>query len=204
MELRTKESSEFDTVSKDLAASQEACATAIKILKDYYGAGEAFVQTDATQPAGSAASSIIGMLEVAEADFSRNLAEATTTEDEKKDEYKKMIQDNAVSKAAKSSDIKNKESEVKSLDNLINETQMDVNDATSEKEAVVAYQSKLKKNCETKTPSYEERQARRKAEMDGLKNALAILNGDSVALMQNGVTLGSESKMVDDLLNGFK
>merc|ERR1711998_331629 len=81
-EIRQAEHKEFVKVSSDLSSSQKACATAIKVLKDYYGGGgEAFIQT--SQPAGSAASSIIGMLETAEADFSRNLAEATTEEDQK-------------------------------------------------------------------------------------------------------------------------
>ena len=140
------------------------------------------------------------MLEVAEADFSRNLAEATTTEDQQANEYEQSTDDNKVSKAAKDADIRNKESEIKRLKSLIDEVNMDVTDATSEKEAVAAYQQKLKKNCETKAPSYEERQKRRADEMDGLKNALDILNGNGIALLQQN----SEQANVDELLSGFK
>ena len=78
--------------------------------------------------------------------------------------------------------------------NLINETNLDVTDARGEEEAVQAYADKLKKNCETKAPSYEERQKRRKEEMAGLRNALDILNGNSVGLIQTGLT---------DFLSGF-
>jgi predicted nuclease with TOPRIM domain len=209
MELRSKEHAAFLVSQKDLSNAQTACATAIKVLKEYYGAqasssddAASLMQMDtaalASQPAGSAASSIIGMLEVAEADFSRNLAEATTTEDQKVNEYETSSDDNKVSKAAKDADIRNKTSEIKRLESLINETQMDVNDATSEKAAVEAYKLKLKKNCETKAPSYEERQKRRQEEMDGMKNALDILNGNGVALVQE-----SEAGRVDELLSGF-
>ncbi len=45
-------------------------------------------------------------------------------------------------------------------------------------EAVKKYQAELKKSCEPKAMSYEERKKRREQEIAGLKQALVILTGD--------------------------
>merc|ERR1719158_1642215 len=137
------------------------------------------------QPAGSAASSIIGMLEVAESDFSKNLADAIAAEDAAEQEYQKMMQDNKVGRAEKEADAKGKQSEKDRLDNLVSQSELDAKDSQEELTAVQEYMDKLKGSCETKAPSTEERAARRKQEMDGLQNALAILEGKGVALLQN-------------------
>merc|ERR1719375_2632721 len=107
--MRQKEHEEFEAQKKDLTAAQEATATAIKVLKSYYS-GKSFIQTgdtssmtslmqertDSEQPAGGAASSVIGLLEVAESDFSKALAEGQATEDAAQQEYEEMINDNKV------------------------------------------------------------------------------------------------------------
>jgi len=197
--MRQKEHTEFEAQKADLQAAQEATATAIKVLKSYYS-GKSFIQTGDTssmtslmqastgsdQPAGGAASSVIGLLEVAESDFSKALAEGQATEDAAQQEYDEMIADNRVSRAEKTQDQKNKQAEKGRLDNLVSETKLDSKDAGDELSAVMEYFDKLKGSCETKAPSFEERQARRKQEMEGLQNALAILEGKAIALMETG------------------
>jgi len=196
-EMRQKENSEWESQKKDLTAAQEATATAIKVLKSYYS-GKSFLQTGdssslsnlmqehSEQPAGGAAASVIGLLEVAESDFSKALAEGQAAEDAAQQEYNEMISDNKVSRAEKTQDQKNKVAEKGRLDNLVSETKLDAKDAGDELSAVMEYYDKLKGSCETKAPSFEERQARRKQEMEGLQNALAILEGKAIALMETG------------------
>merc|ERR1719482_1536955 len=144
------------------------------------------MQEHSEQPAGGAAASVIGLLEVAESDFSKALAEGQATEDAAQQEYDEMIADNRVSRAEKTSDQKNKQAEKGRLDNLVSETKLDAKDAGDELSAVMEYLDKLKGSCETKAPSFEERQARRKQEMEGLQNALSILEGKAIALMETG------------------
>lgn len=197
-QIRQEEHTEFLKVQKELENAQSACARAIKVLKDYYSQGSSdssLLQTD--QPAGTAASSVIGFLETAEADFSRSVAEAKTAEDTSQSEYEKLMQDTKVSTAAKEAEVKGKTSQVKASENVLAETTSDLDEAGKELEAVKAYKEKLKKNCETKAPSFEERQKRRKDEMEGLKNALDILNGNGVALLQQ------QADSADALLSGL-
>lgn len=142
------------------------------------------IQEHLEQPKGGAAATVIGLLEVAEADFGKSLAEAQAAEDAAQQEYEEMIQDNRVSRAEKTADQKNKLAEKGRLDNLVSETKLDYKDASDELSAVLEYLDKLKGSCETKAPSFEERQARRKQEMEGLQNALAILEGRAIAFME--------------------
>ena len=46
---------------------------------------------------------------------------------------------------------------------------------------VLAYLDKLKPECEVKVMSYEEKVARREAEIEGLKEALGILEGEDIS-----------------------
>merc|ERR1719316_1852866 len=99
-----------------------------------------------------------------------------------------MMQDNRVSRAEKKTDQKNKKAEITRISNLVAETKLDSKDASDELSAVMEYMDKLKGSCETKAPSFEERQARRKQEMEGLQNALKILEGNAIALLETGQT----------------
>lgn len=207
MEMRQAENAEFLEKKKDLDGALKATSSAIKVLRDYYE-GKSFLQASdtasmaslmqereqasmqevaaASQPAGSAASSVIGLLEVAESDFTKALEEAQSAEDAAQQEYDTMVQDNKVSRAEKMTDQKNKKAEVQRLQNTIAETRLDHKDASDELNAILEYLDKLKGSCETKAPSFEERQKRRKQEMDGLQNALAILEGKAIALVDTG------------------
>merc|ERR1719392_662313 len=97
-----------------------------------------------------------------------------------------MMNDNKVSKASKDADVRAKQSEKERLDNLASQGDLDAKDSEEELQAVQEYMDKLKGSCETKAPSFEERAARRKQEMEGLQNALGILEGKAIALLETG------------------
>merc|ERR1719236_441168 len=71
-----------------------------------------------------------------------------------------------------------------SVQGTIQETGQDHGDAKKELAAVKEYDEKLKESCEAKAPSFEERETRRKAEIEGLQTALAILDGRDIAMTQ--------------------
>merc|ERR1719265_1712591 len=186
-EVRNKEKSEFLVVEKDLSESEEACTAAISVLREYYeGAALVQVKSETGVRAKGDGSGILGVLEIAESDFAKSLSEARTVEEASAQEYKKMIQENKLAKATKEMDAKGKKSELKSLKTSLADYGEDKESVSSELDAVLQYLDKLKPQCETKVPSYEEIKAQREAEIQGLKEALDILSGDGVALLQTG------------------
>merc|ERR1719421_2074699 len=186
-EIRQKEKAAFMIVEKDLSESQEACAAATEVLREYYE-GASLVQVSSKARAKSEVdaegdgSGILGVLEVAESDFAKGLAEARTVEQQAQSEYDAMMQDGKTLKMTKEMEIKGKLSEIKSLKTTITDLSSDKEGLTGELDAVLAYLDKLKPQCEVKVPSYAERKAAREQEIEGLKSALEIL--EAPALIQ--------------------
>merc|ERR1719217_1774025 len=173
--LREKEKATFVLVEKDLSESQEACAAATEVLREYYE-GASLIQTgqkakDQTDEQGDGS----GMLEVAESDFAAGLAEARTVEEAAQADFDKLKDEAKMLKATKTMEIKGKQSEIGSLKTSMGDLGSDKEGLTGELGAVLAYLDKLKPQCETKVPSYAERKAARESEIEGLKNALEIL-----------------------------
>jgi len=186
--IRTEEKAENEKASKDYKDSADAVAMAMEALKEFY-AGSAFIQTAAgeAQPSFAAknkdsANAIFQFLEVSQEDFTRLHAETVAEEEECATAYEKLMQDNAVSKAAKDAECKGKESEVAFMKKSLEEHSSDLETSEKELSAVMEYMDKLKPQCESKAMTYEERKAKRDAEIAGLKQALDILAGDVPAV----------------------
>merc|ERR1719359_2548980 len=180
--LRQKQNAEYQKSSSEFKQSADAVANAIQTLQAYYSGG-AFVQmkTQAGPEFGGAKSdigtTIVEMLEVAESDFTRLLAESESSERSSQRAYDELSQKNSVAKAAKPAEVKGKQGEVKSLElNLLNYKE-DKESTSKELDAVLSYLDKLKPQCQTKVMSYAERKAKRESEIAGLKEALTILEG---------------------------
>merc|ERR1719324_2337599 len=133
------------------------------------------------EKASGAGSSIIGILEVCESDFAKNLAVTESTEADQADDYDKITQENKVTRTMKTQDVKYKTAEHKSLDKAIAELSSDKETEDEELSAVLEYFDKLKDRCIAKPESYEERKKRREAEIEGLKEALNILESETAA-----------------------
>jgi len=177
--LRQEEHEKFVTASADYEQSADAVANAISTLQQYYAQGS-FAELAAAQPDFGEAKSdigttIISMLEVAESDLTKLLAEAKAEESAAADEYEQQTQQNKVSKTSKLTEAKEKKSEAKTVEmNLLNYKE-DYDSTLKEVDAVHSYLDKLKPQCETKVMTYEERKAKREQEIGGLKEALTIL-----------------------------
>merc|ERR1719218_339293 len=136
-----------------------------------------------------AGGSIINILEVCESDFANNLAKEETEEADAVAEYEKTTQENKVAKTMKEQDVKYWTKEAASLDKTISELSGDRSTSQTELSAVMEYYAKLKERCVAKPETYEERKARREAEINGLKEALSILENET-AFMQRGRKVG--------------
>jgi predicted nucleic acid-binding Zn-ribbon protein len=173
----------------DLELGLGGVRKALDVLRDYYASGSAFVQQPAAPEQHSAATgagqSIIGILEVVESDFADNLSKEETEESDNQDTYSKLTQEYKILKTQKDQDEKYKTQEFTGLDKAISEYSSDRETLSTELAAVNEYYGKLKDRCIAKPETYEDRKARREAEINGLKEALSILENET-ALMQRG------------------
>merc|ERR1719384_1852385 len=133
--------------------------------------------------ASGAGGSIINILEVVESDFAKNLAKEELEEADAQSEYEKTSQENSVVRTTKEQDVLYKTQEAKSADGTAAEYSADRETASTEQSAVLAYYSKIKNRCIAKPDTYANRSARRAAEINGLKEALSILE-DETAFVQ--------------------
>jgi chromosome segregation ATPase len=180
--LRQDEHAAYEKASSDYKQSAEAVANAMQVLQEYYASGS-FAQVKVLQAPefGGAktdvAGTIVEMLEVAESDFSRLLAESEAEETAAQTAYDKLVQDNAVARAASETEVKGNGDEVKQLNTALLNYKEDHETTGKELDAVFKYLDELKPQCETKVMSYAERKAKREQEIEGLKEALTILEG---------------------------
>jgi hypothetical protein len=189
VEQRTAEKSDFEVKIKEYADAQTALSNAIAVLKEYYAkTGSSFLQ----QPNFGGpifdgayekkdATGVIGILEVAQADFSRMEAEIRAAEQQAETEFKKLKQENRVNRAAKETKIKATHSEKLRLSTLLEEQKADRQGSQKELDAVMDYLGKLKESCTVTPMPYAERKARREQEIAALQEALEILAGNAVA-----------------------
>jgi len=192
--LRQEQNADFKVAQADLQLGLSGVQAALEKLREYYGgAAAAFVQDDSSfgsymqQPAppakheksSGAGQSIIGILEVCESDFSKNLAAEEQQESDAVEEYETTTQENKITKSTKEQDVKYKTQEFKGLDKEITELSGDKETSNTELSAVMEYYGKIKDRCIAKPETYEERTKRRAAEIEGLKSALATLENET-------------------------
>jgi hypothetical protein len=176
--VRSEEHEDYLKASSDFKDSAEAVAKAVEVLNEYYTSAS-FVQVSQAPELGGAqtdiGSTITSMLEAAEEDFAKLLAETEAAEAAALNAFEKLSQDNKVSKTTKQGDVKGKTAEVKQIEVALSNYKEDHATLSDELSAVLTYLDKLKPQCEVKVPSYAERKAAREQEIEGLKSALEVL-----------------------------
>merc|ERR1719446_1723027 len=177
--MRAEEAAAWKEAKADYESGVEGVGMALQVLRDYYAEkDEAFVQTTHDKATG-AASGIIGMLEVVESDFSKNLAEGSAAEAMAEEAYEKLTQDNKIATTEKSTAVKYKTKDQKETEAALVGLKEDREGTQKELDAILEYWDKLQPMCVAKPESYEERKKRREAEIAGLKEALRILEEES-------------------------
>jgi len=174
--IRSEEKSLFDKQSAEMEDGIVAVQNALSVLKDYYATSES------NQGAGGG---IISMLEVVESDFTKGLAEMKFAESSAEKDYEKTTFMNKVATTSKEKDVEYKVKEATGLDKAVAEATSDENGVQSELDALLEYLVKLGKMCIAKAEPYAEKVARRTAEMEGLKEALQILDGGAALLQRS-------------------
>merc|ERR1719305_239304 len=177
--IRQEEHEIYTTNRPEMEEGVEGVKLALKILREYYAK-----EDKAHAAAEGAASGIIGLLEVAESDFTKGLTEMTAAEETAAADYKSYCQEDEIATTTKQKDVEYKTKEAAGLDKAVTELSTDLAAVTDELTAVVEALDKLKEMCVAKAEPYAEKKARREAEIAGLKEALQILDGEAVLLQK--------------------
>merc|ERR1719161_1470467 len=130
---------------------------------------------------------ITGMLEVIESDFARLESETSASEEEAAKEFKSFMHDSTMDKTGKTKDVEHKTEKKEMQAQALQEKKSDLEGTQKELDAALAYYEKLKPTCVTggtSGESFEDRVAQRKEEIESLQEALRILNGEDIALLQ--------------------
>eukprot|EP00403_Amphidinium_massartii_P023946 CAMPEP_0178400786 /NCGR_PEP_ID=MMETSP0689_2-20121128/15968_1 /TAXON_ID=160604 /ORGANISM="Amphidinium massartii, Strain CS-259" /LENGTH=686 /DNA_ID=CAMNT_0020021591 /DNA_START=74 /DNA_END=2134 /DNA_ORIENTATION=+ len=178
--IRQDEHAAFVKNKPEMEQGIEAVKLALKVLREYYA-------EESPTAAVGAGEGIIGLLEVVESDFSKNLAEIVAAEEAAATAYDKFKKESEIIKVTKEQDVKYKTKEATDLDKSISETSTDLQGVQAELDAVLQYLSKLEEQCVAKPETYEERVAKRAAEISGLKEALSILENETALVQKSSV-----------------
>merc|ERR1719421_2559706 len=192
-EIRNAEKAKNAETVSDAKEAQTAVAQALAVLKDFYAkAAEATAlvqgwEDDAPETfdkpytgMGAEGGGVVGMLEVIASDFARLESDTTSAEEQAASEYKTFTNDAEVDKATKTTDMSNKGKTKTRKEGELVTTKKDLKGTQAELDAALAYYEKLKPSCVDAGVNYEERVARREAEIQSLKEALSILSGDDI------------------------
>jgi len=192
-EIREAEKAKNTETISDAQAAQEAVSQALAVLRDFYekaGKATALVQQQPEAPPvfdepykgmGGESGGVIGMLEVINSDFARLEAETKAAEKSAQEEYDQFMTDSEVDKAQKTKDIEHQTKAKQDQSQSLTEKKADLEGTQKELAAALDYYEKLKPSCVDSGVSYEERVQRREEEIQSLKEALQILNGEDIA-----------------------
>jgi len=194
--IREAEKEKNTQTIADAQAAQAAVAKALDVLKTFYekaGEATALVQQQPESPEifdepykgmGSENGGVVGMIEVIASDFARLETDTTAAEEQAQTEYDNFMGDSTTDKAKKQADIDSKTSKKQSSEQKLQEKKTDLDTTSKELSAAMEYYEKLKPSCVDAGVSYEDRVARRKEEILSLQEALRILSGEDLALLQ--------------------
>jgi len=180
-QLRAKEKAQFEKTVPEVKESIEGVKMALRVLREFYGG-----TAKASENKGTA-TGIIGMLEVVESDFAKNLAQMRVAESTAEGDFKKDLQDMKLEKARKEKDMKYKIQASQRLEADLQELQSDTENTKTELSAIEEFNNGLTAECTVPPESFKEKQAKRQDEIQGLKTALEALDSQG-SLLQSKKT----------------
>lgn len=122
------------------------------------------------------------MLEVIQSDFARLEADTGASEHESKESYDKFIFDSETDEAVKSTEIKAKQDKITRQAEELSQATESLHETENELNAAHDYYEKLKPSCVGGGVNYDDRVKQRAEEIQSLKEALRMLNGDDIPM----------------------
>jgi len=177
--LRGEQKTTYEADKAELEKGIAGVQAALKVLNEYYAQDD-----KAHDSAEGAASGIIALLEVVEADFTKTLAQINADEEAAAATYVATTKENEIDRTTKDQSVKYKTQESKALDKTSAELTSDRSGVQAELDAVAEYLSKIESECIAKAESYADKAARKAAEIAGLKEAAEILESETALVQQ--------------------
>lgn len=177
---RTKDKTLAEQQTQKYKDGEELIGKAVAVLKDFYTGGDDPTDSDAIKQRKGAGQGATAILEIAQADF-KNLYEETVSKEETDSiEYNDMTHATEIKLATFEKTVEYKSQQKTKLELYISEQKQDLTELEKEATATQGFFETLKKQCTVAAPTYEERKARRQAELESLKSALSILKGEAL------------------------
>merc|ERR1719416_179826 len=140
--LRGEQKTTYEADKAELEKGIAGVQQALKILNEYYA------KDDKSHDASDgAASGIISLLEVVEADFTKSLAQITADEESAAASYESTTKENEIDRTTKGQAVKFKTQDSKALDKTNAELPSDRTGVQAEVDAVSEYLSKIESEC---------------------------------------------------------
>mmetsp|Transcript_115076 Transcript_115076/g.245846 ORF Transcript_115076/g.245846 Transcript_115076/m.245846 type:complete len:705 (+) Transcript_115076:100-2214(+) len=203
--LRSEMKAENEVTVKDAQEAQVAIGQAMTVLKEFYAraaSSTALVQRQQGSAMGAGrqepppifdspyqgmeggGGGIIAMLEVIQSDYARLESTASAMEATAQQDYDRLMTETAVSEAQIEKDIEHKTRRKQTEEQRLVDRNNDLVLGKKELEAANNYYEKLKPSCLDAGMSFQERDQRRQEEIQSLQEALRILNGEDIAVLQ--------------------
>jgi len=192
-ELRAEEKGNAEKAIKQYKDAQVPLQGAIKVLQEFYAkSGMEFQQLKATgsesqepeetqyKAKSGAIAGVIGILEVALEDMKGLQKDSEEQEAKAQELFQEFKNDADVRSAVLNKDLEYKNRMKVRLESTRAQTASDLKNYQKELDAVESYLEQLKESCTIKGDSYEERKAKREREIQGLQDALSILEGEAL------------------------
>lgn len=168
--VRQEEKVLFEKAHKDTQEGLEGLRMALQVLRTFYAK-----LGGSTGRSGHA----VSMIEFAASEMRKRAMELEARESQAASEHARISTDNGVMQASKQHEVEARTADVSALQKLLNELSSDHAAAKEELDALQDFTAKLQDQCVAKPEPYEERKQRRENDINGLKEALAALDGSS-------------------------
>lgn len=177
-ELRKKESEHAASALAEYKDAQQILSKAMEVLKKFYNNQASADSSSGFQMSGAGAG-VVGILEVALADYAKLEQELSLNEDVAKNDFNEYMADDQVRQTVFAKDLEYRDQQKVRLGGDRMRANADLKSYQKELDAIMAYLEELKSSCTIKGDSYDERKGRREKELDSLKNAMDFLRAEN-------------------------